>query len=75
MLQSRPSLLLAGEGDVLGPPLEMINLFKLITSPVRLALTLIKLPLTVMGCIGKLGCLLVVAAVIGVVVVVVVFLL
>ena len=38
---------------------------KLITFPISLALKLIRLPFTIMSCIAKLGCLIVIAAVVA----------
>ena len=47
----------------------------LLTWPLRFALRLLKLPFTIMGCITKLACLLVVGVVIAIIVAVIVFLL
>ena len=46
---------------------------KLITLPIRLVLKLVRLPFTIMGCIAKLGCLIVVAAVVAAIVAVLVY--
>ena len=47
----------------------------LIFLPLRFALKLLRLPFTIMGCITKLACLLVVGIVIAIIVAVVIFLL
>ncbi|MCH7714074.1 MAG: hypothetical protein IIC99_10675 [Chloroflexi bacterium] len=46
---------------------------KLITLPIRLVLKLVRLPFTIMGCIAKLGCLIVVAGVVAAIVAVLVY--
>jgi len=40
-------------------------LFKLVTLPISLAFKLIRLPLTIMSCITKLGCLLVIGSIVA----------
>ncbi|MCH7842622.1 MAG: hypothetical protein IH963_11165 [Chloroflexi bacterium] len=52
----------------------MFQLLGLVTLPLRLALKLIRLPLTIMSCITKLGCLLVVIGIPVVIVVVIIYL-
>ena len=49
------------------------KLFKLITLPISLVLKLVRLPFTIMGCIAKLGCLIVVAGVVAGIVAVLVY--
>ncbi len=44
------------------------SLFKLITLPIGLVLKLIRLPFTIMSCIAKLGCLIMVAGVVAAIV-------
>lgn len=46
---------------------------KLITLPISLVLKLVRLPFTIMGCIAKLGCLVLVAGVVAGVVAVLVY--
>ena len=52
----------------------MFQLLGLVTLPLRLALKLIRLPLTIMSCITKLGCILVVIGIPVVIVVVIIYL-
>ncbi len=50
----------------------MFKLFGLVTLPIRLAMKLARLPVTIMSCITKLGCLLVVLGIpVGIVVLVI----
>ena len=49
-------------------------LFKLVTLPISLAFKLIRLPLTIMSCITKLGCLLVVIGIPVVIIVLIIYL-
>ena len=52
----------------------MFQLLGLVTLPLRLALKLIRLPLTIMSCITKLGCLLVVIGIPAVIIVLIIYL-
>ena len=52
----------------------MFQLLGLVTLPLRLALKLIRLPLTIMSCITKLGCLLVVIGIPVVIIVLIIYL-
>ncbi|MCI0900599.1 MAG: hypothetical protein J4N70_06670 [Chloroflexi bacterium] len=52
----------------------MFKLIGLVTLPIRLALKLLRLPFTIMSCITKLGCLLVVIGIPVAIVVVVIYL-
>ena len=53
----------------------MFALIKLVTWPLRFAFTLLKLPFTIMSCITKLGCMLVLAAIVAGIIAVVIYLL
>ncbi len=52
----------------------VFELFKLVTLPVSFALSLLRLPLTIMSCITKLGCLLVIVGIPAGIVVLVIYL-
>ena len=52
----------------------MFKLLGLATLPLRVALKLLKLPLTIMSCITKLGCLLVVLGIPAVIIALVIYL-
>ena len=52
----------------------MFGLIKLLFFPLSFALKLIRLPLTIMSCITKLGCLLVIGAIVAGVVAVLIYL-
>ena len=52
----------------------MFKLIGLVTLPIRLALKLLRLPFTIMSCITKLGCLLVVIGIPVAIVVAVIYL-
>ena len=52
----------------------MFKLFGLVTWPISVALKLLRLPFTIMGCITKLGCLLVVAGIPAGIIALVIFL-
>ena len=52
----------------------MFKLFGLITLPLRLVLKLMKLPLTIMSCITKLGCLIVVIGIPVAIIVLIIYL-
>lgn len=53
----------------------MFALIKLVTWPIRFAFTLMKLPFTIMSCITKLGCMLVLVAVVAGIIAVVIYVL
>lgn len=55
------------------PDFKEKKLFKLITLPIGLVLKLVRLPFTIMGCIAKLGCLIVVAGIVAAIVAVLVY--
>ena len=52
----------------------VFKLIKLVTLPVSIALTLIRLPFTIMSCITKLGCLLLVVGIPAVIIALVIYL-
>ncbi len=52
----------------------MFQIFKLVTLPISIALKLMRLPFTIMSCITKLGCLLVVIGIPVAIVVLVIYL-
>ena len=58
----------------MGDGLIMFQILKLVTLPISIALKLIRLPLTIMSCITKLGCLLVVIGIPVAIVVLVIYL-
>ena len=52
----------------------MFKLFGLLTMPISLALKLIRLPLTIMSCVIKLGCMLLILGIPAVIIALIIYL-